>query len=67
MAFFGVCLWFVARQLRIPNRQKERIMTKAKSHSAYDPSAIAARQNYKLPSLAARIILISGIILLNSV
>ena len=34
-------------------KPKERFMTKAKSHSAYDPRAIhalCARQNYKLAS-----------------
>ena len=50
-----VSLWFVARQLRIPE-PIETFMTKAKSHSACDPRAISALrvlQNYKL----ARIIL----------
>ena len=51
---FGICLWLVARQMRIPNRQ-ERFMTIAKSHSACDPRVNRARctpKNYQLASFA---------------
>ena len=53
---FRICLWLVARQLRIPNRLKERFMTKAKSQLVCDPRvirALRARQSYKLAWLAA--------------
>ena len=56
---YRICLWPVARKLRIPNRWKERFMTKAKSQSACNPCVIRvlrARHNYKLASLDGRVL-----------